>query len=109
MKWCDKTSPEVPSTRLYPPMIGTAQARDQADTRRLTSLPSGFGSGTKSNHPWGTSVGFPSTINPTMVNEFRGGFVRPTFGFLPPFNAEDLCTQLGIPNCNTSLLGGIAL
>ncbi len=82
---------------------------DQTETTRLTTLPSGFGSGTNFNHPWGTSVGFTSTINPTMVNEFRGGFVRTTFGFLPPFNAEDLCTQLGIPNCNTSLLGGIAL
>ncbi|HWY08546.1 MAG TPA: carboxypeptidase-like regulatory domain-containing protein, partial [Candidatus Acidoferrales bacterium] len=82
---------------------------DQTETTRLTTLPSGFGSGTNFNHPWGTSVGFTSTINSTMVNEFRGGFVRTTFGFLPPFNGEDLCTQLGIPNCNTSLLGGIAL
>lgn len=82
---------------------------DQTETTRLTTLPSGFGSGTNFNHPWGTSVGFTSTVNPTMVNEFRGGFVRTTFGFLPPFNGEDICTQLGIPNCNTSLLGGIAL
>ncbi len=82
---------------------------DQTETTRLSTLPSGFGSGTNFNHPWGTSVGFTSTISPTMINEFRGGFVRTTYGFLPPFNGEDLCTQLGIPNCNTSLLGGIAL
>lgn len=82
---------------------------DQTDTTRLTTLPSGFGSGTNFNHPWGTSVGFTSTISQTMINEFRGGFVRTTFGYLPPSNGTDLCVQLGIVNCNTPLLGGIAL
>jgi len=82
---------------------------DQTDTTRLTTLPSGFGSGTNFNHPWGTSVGLTTTINPTMINEFRGGFVRTTYGYDPPFNSVDLCTQLGIVNCNTPLLGGIAL
>jgi len=82
---------------------------DQTDTTRLTTLPSGFGSGTNFNHPWGTSIGLTSTINPTLINEFRGGFVRTTFGYDPPFNSVDMCTQLGIVNCNTPLLGGIAL
>jgi hypothetical protein len=82
---------------------------DQTDTTRLSTLPSGFGSGTNFNHPWGTSVGFTSTISQTMINEFRGGFVRTTFGYLPPSNGTDLCVQLGIVNCNTPLLGGIAL
>ena len=82
---------------------------DQTDTTRLTTLPSGFGSGTNFNHPWGTSVGFTSTISQTMINEFRGGFVRTTFGYLPPSNGTDICVQLGIVNCNTPLLGGIAL
>jgi outer membrane receptor protein involved in Fe transport len=35
--------------------------------------------------------------------------VRAYYGFLNPFNNVDICTQLGIVNCNTSLLGGIAL
>jgi len=82
---------------------------DQTDTTRLTTLPSGFGSGTNFNHPWGTSIGLTTTINPTLINEFRGGFVRTTYGYLPPFNNVDLCTNLGIVNCNTPLLGGIAL
>jgi hypothetical protein len=43
------------------------------------------------------------------VNEVRVGFVRVKYGFEPPFGSEDLCTQLGIVNCNTPLLGGIAL
>ncbi len=82
---------------------------DQTDTTRLTTLPSGFGSGTNFNHPWGTSVGLTSTFSPTLVNEFRGGFIRTTFGYDPPFNSQHLCVQLGIVNCNTPLLGGIAL
>src|SRR5262249_51883668 len=31
------------------------------------------------------------------------------YGYMPPFNGTNLCTQLGIVNCNTPLLGGIAL
>lgn len=30
---------------------------DQTETTRLTTLPSGFGSGTNFNHPWGASIG----------------------------------------------------
>jgi hypothetical protein len=82
---------------------------DQTETTRLSTLPSGFGSGTNFNHPWGASVGFTSTINPTLINEARVGFVRTTFGYMPPSNGVPLCTQLGIVNCNTPLLGGIAL
>jgi len=82
---------------------------DQTETTRLTTLPSGFGSGTNFNHPWGSSVGLTTTISQTMINEARVGFVRTTFGFGPPSSGVDLCVQLGIVNCNTPLLGGIAL
>ena len=81
----------------------------QVQTPRLTTLPSGFGSGTNFNDPWGAAIGWTDTINPTVVNEALIGFVRTKYGFEPPFNNEDLCTQLGIVNCNTPLLGGIAL
>jgi Carboxypeptidase regulatory-like domain/TonB dependent receptor len=82
---------------------------DQTDTTRLTTLPSGYGSGTNFNHPWGASIGLTTTISQTMINEFRGGFFYTQYGYLPPQNNVDLCTQLGIVNCNTPLLGGIAL
>ncbi|HUI52397.1 MAG TPA: TonB-dependent receptor [Terriglobales bacterium] len=82
---------------------------DQTETTILSTLPSGFGSGTNFNHPWGTSIGLTSTLSSNMINEFRGGFVRTTYGYLPPQDNIDLCTQLGIVNCNTPLLGGIAL
>lgn len=82
---------------------------DQTDTTRLSTLPSGFGSGTNFNHPWGSSIGLTTVISPRLVNEFRGGFFYTQYGYLPPQNNIDLCTQLGIVNCNTPLLGGIAL
>jgi Carboxypeptidase regulatory-like domain/TonB dependent receptor len=82
---------------------------DQTETTRLTTLPSGFGSGTNFNHPSGASIGWTDTISPTLLNEARVGFVRTVFGYMAPFNNVDLCTQLGIVNCNTPLNGGIAL
>jgi hypothetical protein len=82
---------------------------DQTQTTRLTTLPSGFGSGTNFNHPSGASIGFTSTISATLINEARVGYVRTAFGYSPPSNGIPLCVQLGIVNCNTPLLGGIAL
>jgi hypothetical protein len=81
----------------------------QVQTPRLTTLPSGFGSGTNFNNPWGAAIGWTDAINLTTVNEALIGFVRTKYGFTPPFNGVDLCTKLGIVNCNTPLLGGIAL
>jgi hypothetical protein len=82
---------------------------DQTETPSLATLPSGFGSGTNFNYPWGAVVGWNDTISPVVLNEARIGFVRTEYGYSPPFQGVDLCTQLGIPNCNTPLLGGIAL
>ncbi len=82
---------------------------DQTDTTRLTTLPSGFGSGTNLNHPWGTAIGWTETLNSALINEVRIGFVRTVYGYTPPGNNQDICTTLGIVNCNTPLLGGIAL
>ena len=82
---------------------------DQTETPRLTTLPSGFGSGTNFNYPWGAAVGWNDTISPTILNEARVGFVRTEYGYSPPFQGVALCTKLGIVNCNTPLLGGIAL
>jgi hypothetical protein len=88
---------------------GSRARADQTQTTRLTTLPSGFGSGTNFNHPSGASIGWTSVIHPTLINEARVGFVRTVFGYMPPFNNVPLCTQLGIVNCNTPLNGGIAL
>jgi len=82
---------------------------DQTSTTSLGVLPSGFGSGTNFNYPTGASIGLTSTISQTLINEFRSGYVRTTYGYIPPLNNVDWCTKFGIPNCNTPILPGIAL
>jgi len=84
---------------------------DQTHTTLFPNIPScaGFGCGTNFNHPYGASIGLTSTLSTSLVNEARVGFVRTFYGFLNPDNGTAICTQIGIVNCNTSLLGGIAL
>lgn len=73
-------------------------------------LPSGFGSGDNINHPRGLAIGYTRTFTPNLVNEFHFGWVRPEFGYNPPFENTPLAANLGIVNANRSaLLGGIAL
>ena len=81
----------------------------QTNTTSLGILPSGFGSGTNFNYPSGASVGLTSTISSTLVNEFRSGFVRTTYGYQPPLSSTPWCTKFGIPNCYNIVTGGIAL
>jgi outer membrane receptor protein involved in Fe transport len=83
---------------------------DNIETPFLTTLPSGFGTGTTFNHPNGASIGWTHTLTPSLINEMHLGYVRTTYGYTPPFASTPICTQLGIPNCNNSPnLGGIAL
>lgn len=83
---------------------------DQTSTTFLSTLPSGFGSGTNFNHPYGSSLGWTHIFNANVISEMHLGFVRTSYGYNPPDEGTPLCTQLGIVNCNTSpLLGGIAL
>jgi hypothetical protein len=88
--------------------VSRAQA-DQTQTPSIATLPSGFGSGSNFNHPWGAAIGWTDILNQSLVNTMHFGFVRTSYGFTPPFNSTPICTNLGIPNCNTPLLGGIAL
>ncbi len=82
---------------------------DQTNTTSLGVLPSGFGSGTNFNWPNGASIGLTTTLSPTMTNEFRGGYVRDQYGYMPPLNNVAWCTQFGIANCYTVTNTGIAL
>jgi len=82
---------------------------DQTNTTSLGILPSGFGSGTNFNYPNGASIGLTSTISPTLVNEFRSGYIRTTYGYEPPLSSTAWCTQFGIVNCYHIVTGGIAL
>jgi hypothetical protein len=83
---------------------------NNTETPFLTTLPSGFGTGTTFNHPNGASLGWTHIFNQNVINEMHYGYVRTNYGYVPPFDGTALCTQLGIPNCNNSSeLGGIAL
>jgi hypothetical protein len=83
---------------------------NQTNTTSLGVLPSGFGSGTNFNWPNGASIGLTTNVSSTVVNEFRGGYVRDQYGYMPPLNSVAWCTKFGIANCyNSGVTGGIAL
>jgi Carboxypeptidase regulatory-like domain/TonB dependent receptor len=82
---------------------------DQTNTTSLGVLPSGFGSGTNFNWPNGASIGLTTTLSSVMTNEFRGGYIRDQYGYIPPLNNVAWCTQFGIANCYTVTNTGIAL
>ncbi|MBZ5663216.1 MAG: TonB-dependent receptor [Acidobacteriia bacterium] len=82
----------------------------ETTTSRLPKLPAGFGSGDQANYPRSVAIGETRTFSPSVVNEFRFGWIRTKFGYTPPFDSVPLSEQLGIPNANTlSILGGGAL
>lgn len=82
---------------------------NQINSTSLGVLPSGFASGTNFNWPNGASIGLTTTIGPTMTNEFRGGYIRDQYGYMPPLNNVAWCTKFGIANCYTVTNTGIAL
>lgn len=77
---------------------------------RLLTLPAGWGSGSNISYPRGAALGETHIFNANLLNEFRFGFARTKFGFVPPNDNEMLSQQLGIANANTNpYLGGGAL
>ena len=79
-------------------------------TSRLPALPAGYGSGLQFNRPRSWAFGETHTFSPNILNEFRFGWIRANFGYLPPFDNVAVAENLGIPNANTiPLLGGGAL
>lgn len=79
-------------------------------TTRLPGLPAGFGSGLQFTYPRSWAYEETHTFSPTVVNEFRFGWIRTNLGYVPPYDNVPLAQNLGIPNANTlGLLGGGAL
>ena len=80
-------------------------------TNRLgPNNPSGFGSGDNFNHPRGVALGYTHTFSDSVLNEFRFGYLRPSFGYNPPNIGQTLAADIGIPNANrNAFLGGKAL
>jgi hypothetical protein len=66
------------------------------------------GNGDNPNHPRQVDLGYTRIINYRLVNEFRYGYTRSFYGYLPPGSGSPQATNLGIANANTSsLLGGM--
>ncbi|MDR3746757.1 MAG: TonB-dependent receptor [Acidobacteriota bacterium] len=74
-------------------------------TSRLPDLPAGFGSGTNPTKPWSAVGEETHLFTPNLINEFRFGFIRTTFGYQPPFGNVPLSANLGIVNANVNGLG----
>lgn len=82
----------------------------QTTTTRLTTLPSGFGSGSNFARTSGVVLGLTSVLTQKTVNEFRIQASRINFGYEPPFFNTRLSADLGIPGANPDpLRGGGAL
>jgi hypothetical protein len=86
-------------------------AQDNDDkTISVAGMPSGYGAGENNTHPRGVATGETHIFTPNLVNEFRFGFTRPYYGYIPPFEGVPFSANLGIVNANrNSLLGGGAL
>jgi hypothetical protein len=76
----------------------------------LGVLPSGFGSGSRQNHPRGLAIGETHTFGNSILNDARFGWTKEYYNYLNPFNDVPLAQNLGIPNANRFPdLGGGAL
>lgn len=85
--------------------------KDSSSTSsRLITLPAGWGSGDNINYPRGLALGETHIFSNNLINEFRFGFARTKFGFVPPLQDKMVSADLGIANANTNpYLGGGAL
>jgi hypothetical protein len=55
-------------------------------------------------HSRGYAAGYIHTFSPNLVNEAHLGYNRITYAYTPVLYGVDVCTQLGIVNCNRNEL-----
>lgn len=71
-------------------------------------LPSG--GGVNPSHPRQVAVGWSHVLSPTVINEFRYGWMRDLSGYAQPNQNIPTAQNIGIQNANTSpLLGGMPI
>lgn len=71
-------------------------------------LPSG--GGINPSHPRQVAVGWTHILSPTIINEFRYGWIRDLSGYQQPNGNIATAAAIGIQNANTSpLLGGMPI
>jgi hypothetical protein len=80
---------------------------ESTNSRLGSQLGAGFGSGVQDNHPRSIAIGETHIFSPSLINEFRTGWVRTELGFLPPNQNVNVSQLIGVPNgINNPLLGG---
>ena len=73
-------------------------------TSLFSTLPAGFATGSNVNHPRGAAAGYTHIFTPNLLNEFRYGYSRSYFAYVPPFFGDNLSARLGIVNANRNAL-----
>ena len=73
-------------------------------TSLFPNLPAGFATGENQSHPRGAVGSYTRIITPNILNEFRVAYIRPEFGYTPPFFGEPVSQNLGIVNANRNQL-----
>ncbi|QNI30666.1 TonB-dependent receptor [Alloacidobacterium dinghuense] len=68
------------------------------------NLPAGFATGQNQSHPRAAVGSYTRIITPNLLNEFRVAYVRPEFGYIPPFFGDPVSQNLGIVNANRNQL-----
>jgi hypothetical protein len=83
------------------------------DPGRIPGYQAGFGSGTATARAYGGALGYTKVLSPRVINEFRLGYSRYRYGFLPVGFGENQNQALGIPgpggitgDNGISLIGG---
>ena len=83
---------------------------DNPINSEFSALPAGYGSGSNVTRPRGGAFGYTRTLTANMVNEFRFGYTKDLYAYIPPFEGTPVSANLGIVNANrNALLGGGAL
>ena len=83
---------------------------DNPINSEFSALPAGYGSGNNVTRPRGVAFGYTRVLTPNLVNEFRFGFTKDLYAYVPPFEGTPISANLGIVNANrNALLGGGAL
>jgi hypothetical protein len=78
-------------------------------TSTFANLPAGFGSGSNPTKPWSAVIEQTHLFSPNLINEFRFGFIRTSYGYTQPFANTALSQGLGIVNANTNAVGQLDL
>ena len=73
-------------------------------TSLFPNLPAGFASGQTQAHPRGVVGSYTRIVTPNILNELRVAYVRPEFGYTPPFFGDPVSANLGIVNANRNQL-----